>query len=226
MSDLAELKKLATLMYEEIGVRLQDPALKKVVGCRNITALYGPPMVRPDVALVSFQGGGGDRSPLRLEWPDRLLYLDDEFKFGRELRRAFKEAGLYDTLEHRTVAMAACFPEAPTSEAGKWSAKGGPRADWREFSSCWVRRMLRAMQPCAVLVFGGRANEALGLADRWRDAEHRHTDEHLVYERTEIEDIPAVYCRHLSQGAARGEVQRCLLEIKRLVEVGGKNIPA
>ena len=80
----AELERLAKRMYSETFKRIEDPVLGRVAKGK-VTLLYGPPMVRPDVALVSFQGGGGDRSPSRRTWPKRLLYLDDAFAFGRAL---------------------------------------------------------------------------------------------------------------------------------------------
>ena len=166
--------------------------------------------------LVSFQGGGGDSSPSRLTWPERLLYLGNEFDFGRALRSQFREAGLYETLATRTVAMAACFPEAPASESNRWMAKRGPRADWRAFSSNWVRRMVLAMRPRAVLVFGKKASQAMGLDDRWSD-ELLDPRGWRAFGRAELEGCPAVYCQHLSQGWARECVQTSLREVGRIV---------
>lgn len=210
-----ELKRLASRMYCEIFQRLEDPRMREVVN-HKVTAMYGPPMVRPDVALVSFQGGGGDDSPSRRTWPGRLLYLDDHFAFGRTLRRQFDDAGLDEVLRERTVAMAACFPEARTSESGRWTSKSGPRAEWREFSSAWVRRMLAAMRPRAVLVFGTKASLALGLEERWRNVE-QDSRGWRAFGRATIEDCPAVYCQHLSQGWMRRWVQMSLREVACLV---------
>ena len=219
ISEHNELKRLAMRMYEETWRRIDDPRWEAVVGSK-VTVLFGPPMVRPDVVVVSFQGGGEDQSPSRRRWPDRLLYLDDDFSFGPALRSQFAEAGLLETLGRKTVAMATCFPEAPVSEASLWMRKTGPRAEWREFSTAWVKRMLAAMRPSAVLVFGTKASEALGLADRWRDAKRRESDRHMVFGRTEVEGFPAVYCHHLSQAWDAQGVQRCLREVKRLVADG------
>ena len=208
-------------MYRQVFNRLEGCAGEAP---RKITVLYGPPLVRPDVFVVSFQGGGEDTSPSRRTWPERLLYLDDPYRFGTALRKHFREAGLFETLEKRTVAMAACFPEAPASEAGRWMAKRGPKAEWREFSTKWVRRMLRAMRPRVVLVFGGKTSEALGLKEKWREAGWRDSDGHMVYGRAELEGCPAVYCHHLSQGYSTVEVQKCLAEVKRLVDAGGDHV--
>ena len=196
------LERLAERMYRETFERLEDPCWSKDV--EKVTLLYGPPMVRPDVFLVSFQGAGEDPSPSRPTWPQRLLYLDDPYRFGKALRKNFREAGLYEMLEKRTVAMAACFPE--DKDAKKWQKKHGPEAKWRKFSSAWVRRLIAAMRPRAVLVFGRAASNALGLKkDQWRDA------------RAEVEGFPAVYCHHLSRGWDKEGVQACLAEVKRIV---------
>ena len=211
-----ELERLAGRMYKDTCRRLEDSHLREVVK-HKITVMYGPPMARPNIMLVSFQGGGGERSPTRHTWPDRLLYLDDDYHFGRALRTQFRAAGLSETLETRTVAMSACFPEAPACEADRWMRKTGPQAEWREFSSDWVRRMLRAMRPRAVVVFGAKASEALGLEGDWRNERLRDSDGHRVYGVAEIEGCPAVYCHHLSQGYSGHWVQTCLREVGRIV---------
>ena len=205
-------------MYREVFNRLEGSAGEAP---RKITVLYGPPLVRPDVFVVSFQGGGQDTSPSPRTWPKRLLYLDDPYRFGERLREHFCNAGLFETLEKRTVAMAACFPEARWFEAGRWAVKSGAKAEWREFSSNWVRRMLHAMRPRVVLVFGIKASDALGLKKAWRDVKRRGSDRHPVYGRAELEGFPAVYCHHLSRGASDSWVQKCLAEVKRLVDAGG-----
>ena len=212
---LKRLERLAECMYRETFERLEDPCWSKDVG--KVTLLYGPPMVRPDVFLVTFQGGGEDPSPSCRTWPPRLVYLDDCYKFGKALRKNFREAGLYEMLEKRTVAMATCFPEAKSAEASKWMNKRGPKAEWRKFSSAWVRRLIDAMRPRAVLVFGEKASDALGLKNQWRDVEERPgPGQGKIFARAEVEGCPAVYCHHLSQGTLEG-VPKCLAEVKRIV---------
>lgn len=214
MNGEAELEALARQMYEQTAELLGDPFCGPVA-TEKITALYGPPILRPNLALVSFQGGGGDPSSTLDSWPDRLLYLDDDYVFGRALRKHFREAGLYETLATSTVAMAACFPEAPASESQKWMARSGPRAKWREFSSAWVKRLVQAMQPHAVLVFGSKASTSLGMDDSWTRTEHA-PGRGMVFGVGHFEGAPAVFCHHLSQGAANTEVQRCLSTAKAL----------
>ena len=212
---LERLERLAERMYRETFERLEDPCWSKDVG--KVTLLYGPPMVRPDVFLVSFQGAGEDPSPSCRTWPPRLVYLDDCYKFGKALRKNFREAGLYEMLEKRTVAMATCFPEAKSAEASKWMNQRGPEAEWRRFSSAWVRHLIGAMRPCVVLVFGKAASDALELKNQWRDVVERPgPGQGMIFARAEVEGCPAVYCHHLSRGTLEG-VQACLAEVKRIV---------
>ena len=213
-----ELERLARQMYEETFRPLDDLRMRRVVK-HKITAMFGPPMVRPDVALVSFQGGGGDAEPSQRTWPPRLLYLDDDFAFGKTLRRAFDAACLHDVLERQTVALATCFPEAPESESEWWTVKTGPGAEWREFSSSWTRRMLVAMRPQAVVVFGAKASKAMEMEDIWQDTE-RDSRGWLAFGRGEIEQCPAVYCQHLSHGWKRECVEMSLREVERLTRGG------
>ena len=210
-----QVERLARQMYDETFERLDDPQLREVVRDK-VTVMYGPPMVRPDLALVSFQGGGGDRMETARSWPERLLYLDDEFVFGRTLRSQCKLAGLGEVLEKRTVAMAACFPEAPIAKARRWMAKSGARAEWRAFSVAWVRKMLAAMSPRAVVVFGTKASQAMELDGEWRE-EHRDTRGWRTFGRADVEGCPAVYCQHLSQGWTGEHVQLSLREAARLI---------
>ena len=53
-----ELEALVRQMYEEIGEMLKDPNCGRVA-TEKITALYGPPISRPKLALISFQGRCG-----------------------------------------------------------------------------------------------------------------------------------------------------------------------
>ena len=216
-----QVEHLACQMYDETFERLDDPRLRQVVRDK-VTVMYGPPMVRPQLALVSFQGGGGARTETARSWPERLLYLDDAFDFGKTLRRECKTVGLSEVLEKRTVAMAACFPEAPRAEAGRWMVKSGARAEWRAFSVAWVRKMLAAMQPRAVVVFGMKASQAMGLEGHW-GGEQRGARGWRAFGRSEVEGCPAVYCQHLSQGWEREHVQMSLRSAHRLIRRNDKD---
>ena len=212
MTEQHELEQLAKCMYKEAFSRLDERRAREVAS--KLTVLFGPPLVRPDVFLVSFQGAGEDCSESRTCWPERLLYLDDGYDFGGWLCNRFRCADLSETLKKRTVAMAACFPEAKAGEQDSW-LKPGPKAEWREFSTKWVKRMIRKTRPRVVLVIGSNASKALGLEDVWRDdVWRRHSGR--VYGYAKVEGFPAVYC-HGRQGASNADVQKCLCKVKRLI---------
>ena len=151
--------------------------------------------------------------------------MDSPYRFGRNLQQSFERAGLLNVLETGTVALAAVFPEAPAREAWKWSkARKGPRAQWRRFSPEWVERLLRAMQPRAILVFGKKASESLGIDDEWLDSEHAgHRGR--VFARGHVFGSPAVYCHHLSQGWKTHEVARCLDGVKSILKTSQEKYP-
>ena len=209
-----DLERLAQRAYDEAQELCKQPGMGEVV--KRMTILYGPPRLRPDLALVSFQGGAEDPSPSPTTWPPQLRYLDSPYRFGRNLRRYFGQAGLLQMFESNTVALASVFPEAPACEARKWLAKRGPRARWRQFSSQWTSRLLRAMQPRVILVFGQNASGSLGLEDEWRDAVYAGR-RGRVFARGDMFGSPAVYCHHLSQGYKSKEVAFCLNKVKSLV---------
>ena len=213
--DQDNLEKLVQRAYEEMFALCKLPRMGAVVE-NKMTMLYGPPMMRPDLALVSFQGGAEDKSPQLTTWPGQLLYLNDPYRFGRSLRRHFKDAGIYGTLESSTIALAAVFPEASSRDADKWMRQTGAWAEWRKFSSGWVRRLLRAMQPRVIVVFGAKASESLEIDDDWRDEEYADY-RGRVFGRGELAGCPAVYCHHLSQGVRKDEVAKCLNEVKLIL---------
>ncbi|MCY4130323.1 MAG: hypothetical protein OXG15_13910 [Gammaproteobacteria bacterium] len=216
-SNQRELEALCSTMYDEIRERSLERSFAAVVKNR-ITALYGPPMVEPDLLLVSFQGGGEDKTPTKYTWPDELLYLHDDYRFGTRLRKESKRAGLFEVLKRSTVAIAACFPEAHVSEAELWLGKSGPRRDWLEFSTTWLRRLIRAMQPKVVLVVGAKASRALHLENQWLDEEYGRGSVGRVFGRAHIENRPTIFCHHLSQGASTANVQKSLREVVRLLQ--------
>lgn len=212
---LKELNALTKRMYTEARERTRDPKWNAVIDPK-ITIMFGPPMVKPDLVLVSFQGGAGDRSPTKWEWPDKLVYLDSRFAFGRNLTKLFNEAGHASMLKYRTTAITTCFPEARANDASKWIRKTGAYALWRNFSSNWARRMLRAMQPRSIIVFGKKASQSLGLEGCWSDVKRNGNGQ--WYGHTEIEGCPAVYCHHLSQGYKKSQVHYCLRAVESIVK--------
>ncbi len=208
------LQHLTQRMYAEVATMMCDAEMQSVV-TDGLTVLYGPPMVRPDIGIITFQGGGADKS-VQASAPKRLLYRGDPYKFGTALRRYMGAVGLSDTLANRTVAQAVIFPQAPTSQAGGWMAKTGPKARWREFSKDWTTRLVEAQQPKVVLVFGGKASAVLGI--EWREIERKHKQYHMTFARADWMGIPTVFCHHLSIGCPESEAIRCMGEVKVLID--------
>ena len=101
---------------------------------------------------------------------------------------------------------------------------GGSQRD----PTCAKRYLLpqiKLLRPRVVLVFGVNASEALGLKNKWCHVELRSSDRHMVYGRAKIEGFDAVYC-HGFQGASNAELQKCLDEVKCLVDAGGNAVDA
>ena len=215
-SNQRELEAFCRTMYEEIRKRSLEKDLAAVVKNR-ITALYGPPMVEPDLLLVSFQGGGEDKTPTKFTWPDELMYLHDDYRFGKRLRKEFNRARLFDVLKQSTVAIAACFPDAHVNEAERWLHGSGPRRDWLKFSTTWLRQLTKAMQPKVVLVVGTKASRALHLEKQWLDEDYGRGSVGRVFGRAHFENRPSIFCHHLSQGASTANVQKSLREVSRLL---------
>jgi len=200
--------------YAEARSLLAEPAMA-AVGTHGFTILYGPPIQRPDLFLISFQGGGA--APVVYErWPERFRYLDNEhkpgnaFKFGRNLCVYSRQAGLYDVLATSTVAVPAVFPCGPGDFANCWLKGSGAYARWRRFSVEWVARMVDAFEPKAVLVFGKKAAEALGLSAQWRDVEVNPNNNFMTFGRARYGRTEAIFCGHLSQGYVGSAVVRSL----------------
>lgn len=199
-------ESVARQAYEKASGMMNNPSLRAVVR-HGLSILYGPPMVQPDLALITFQGGGAD-STIQNSWPRRLLYLDDPYKFGTALRTYMSAVGLRKTLEERTVALPAIFPQAPTSEASKWLTKSGPRAEWREFSRYWIEKLVDVQRPKLIVVFGEKASKVLGIA--WSSVEREHAQGHMTFASSEWRGFPAIFCHHLSIGCPEQAALRCL----------------
>ncbi len=148
-------------------------------------------------------------------WPSRLLYLDDHFRFGTALRGLCRDTGLSASLESSAMAFPAVFPQAPSREAGRWMKKTRPHAQWRRHSADWVRRLVDAIRPKVVIVFGAKVSEVLNI--NWEDAEHVHKQGHQTFGLSTFRGSPAVYCHHLSQGCPMSEARKCFQHAKRLI---------
>ena len=208
------LLDLTQKMYGEVSELMHDNEMSTVVQ-HGLNVMYGPPMINPDVALITFQGGGADTT-IQKSPPSQLLYRNDPYKFGTALRKYMAVAGLSETLNNRTVAQSVIFPQAPTSQAASWMSKAGPKARWRIFSKEWTERLLDAQKPKAILVFGDKASNVIGI--EWRDVERRHKQNHMTFARADWRGIPVVFCHHLSIGCPADEAVRCMQEVKATIE--------
>ena len=208
------LERLLREAYSETQSLLRDPELGSVVK-QGFIISYGPPIVEPDLLLISFQGGGDTLREGQTTWPERLLYLDSPYKFGKNLRSFCREAGLYNSLETSAMAFPAVFPQAPTSEASKWKNNGGPYAKWRRHSTKWVRELVTAAKPKVVILFGVGASDVLEIT--WKERESNHGQGWQTFGVSEFCGAPAVFCNHLSQGYRRSEVLKSLAHAKTYI---------
>ncbi|GLQ06606.1 hypothetical protein [Sneathiella chinensis] len=211
---MTKLTVLSEELYAEVGKMLEDKELASVVQ-HGLNPLYAPLADTPDLALITFQGGGEDKS-IQREAPSQLLYLNDTYRFGQILRKYMAQAGLRKTLFERTVAHAAIFPSAPTQEARMWEhPKTGPRKVWRDFSLNWNKRLLMAQSPKAILIFGDKASQAFNI--EWQDCKFEHKQNHMTFGRGEWQGIPAIYCHHLSINCPKLQAVECMKEVKNLL---------
>ena len=202
--------------YSATHKMLKDPELGSVAK-DGLLISYGPPIPEPDILLLSFQGGGA--CPVFQKcWPSRLLYLDDDYDFGKALRSLCYDAELSASLESSAMAFPAVFPQAPSSEARRWMNKKGPHSVWRRHSVDWVTRLVDAIQPKVVMVFGKYASDAFGI--RWENKECGPGRRGQIFGLSTFRGAPAVYCHHLSWGYAKPEASKCFEHAKRLIAEG------
>ena len=69
-----ELKEVEKQLYDEVKKYLKDRDLRSVVEY-GLTPLYGPLMKNPDMALLTFQGGGAIKL-IQEKAPHQMLYLN------------------------------------------------------------------------------------------------------------------------------------------------------
>ena len=197
--------------YKEAHDLLRDPEMRSVVN-GGLTILYGPPIERPDLFLISFQGGGAE--PVIYDtWPNKFLYVDDyenplkkktgnKFSFEKKLCKYAEEIGIYQTIKESTVAVPAVFPGAKSDDATKWAnSKPGPKTDWRKFSVSWVERFVDEVKPKAIIVFGQKASKAIGLKGKWENVEgtpNRSGTIKMKFGTTIYRGFETVFCYHLS----------------------------
>lgn len=192
---------------------MADPSLAGVVN-HGLSICYGPVKWKPDLALITFQGGGADKT-IQGKPPGHFLYANDPYRFGKAVRRYSGEVGLLDTIKHNSIAHPVVFPQGPTPEAGKWLAASGPRAIWREFSIQILDQLLAAQKPKVMIVFGEKASKLLGI--EWSETRHNHPQHHMTFGIGKWKGTPSIYCHHLSIGCPSEEAHRCFLEAKKLI---------
>ena len=210
---LQQAKKTAQAAYAACHSMLEKPELSAVVN-NGLTICYGPVRFKPDLALITFQGGGADRT-IQERPPANFLYAEDPYRFGSAVRRFSQEVGMLETIRHNSIAHPVVFPQDPTSEAGKWMAARGPRATWRDFSLKLLDQLLTAQKPRAVMVFGEKASRLLGI--EWSEKQHNHPQGHMTFGRGRWKDTPSIYCHHLSIGCPSAEARRCFLEASKII---------
>ena len=169
----------------------------------GMNVLYGPPILKPKVMIVSVQGGGADGKSPQTTWPSELAYLDGRHEFGRRLIRDFDNAGLGQVLRQSTVATNLAFPQA--AEFGKWQRTSGAQA-WLEKSASWAKRLIMLMDPTMLLTYGTPSFERL-TSKRKR----------CKVEETQWNGMPLVGCGHLTRGARREERADAMERVKRLI---------
>ena len=199
--------------YSETHEMLKDPALGPIVQ-HGLLISYGPPIPNPDLLLLSFQGGGADQV-VQKNWPKKLLYLNSPERFGKKLRELCCATGLYTSLETSTMAFPAVFPQAPESEASRWMNKTGPYPVWRLHSANWVERLVRAIEPKVVMVFGDKASRTFDI--RWKKMERVHAQNHQTFGVSTFQGAPVVFCHHLSRNCPESEALKSFRHAKRLI---------
>jgi len=86
---------------------LRDPELGAVVN-HGLTICYGPVRHRPGLDMITFQGGGADRTIQRAP-PERFLYASDPYRVGTAVRRYATAAGMSSLALEDSIAHPAVF---------------------------------------------------------------------------------------------------------------------
>ena len=204
------IERLLREAYSKSHEMLKDPELGSVVQ-HGLTISYGPPIYKPDLLLLSFQGAGDDKV-VQKEWPKKLLYVDSPYKFGTNLRKLCRDTGLYPSLEKSTMAFPAVFPQ--DKETKHWRSEKEPYSVWRCHSVKWVERLVRVIEPKVVMVFGQETSKAFGI--RWDNVERNHGQNWQTFGVSQFQAVPAVYCCHLSR-YVESEALKCFRYAQRLI---------
>lgn len=201
-----ELKTQVCRVYREVN-RYADA--HGGVEC-GLNVLYGPPIPNPTVLIVSMQGGGADQNRQRC-WPPALLYTKDDSRFGSILRHDFRQAGLCEVLEEKTVATNIAFPQA--EEFDKWRRKPGS-ASWLKMSAGWVEELIRLMPPQVLLTYGEPPFQK--LIGRKKVTPVEQATWHPSSQAVPSGPIPLVGCPHLSR-ARKDHRQEAMRRVRAIV---------
>ena len=207
------IEELLREAYSETHKMLKDPELGSVVK-DGLLISYGPPIPEPDLLFLTFQGGGED-SVVQKTWPKRLLYVDSPYRFGKALQGVCRDTGLFSSLQTSAMAFPAVFPQAQSKDANHWEKGPGTFSVWRNHSADWVERLVEAVNPKVVIVFGDRASRIFDI--RWEKTEHNHSQGHQTFGESTFKGAPAVFCHHLSQGYVKSEALKCFGYAKKLI---------
>ena len=207
------IEELLREAYSETHKMLKHPDLGSVVK-DGLLISYGPPIPEPDLLLLSFQGGGADQV-VQKTWPNKLLYVDSPYRFGKALRGVCRDTGLFSSLQTSAMAFPAVFPQAQSKDANRWENGSGSFSVWRNHSADWVERLVEAVNPRVVIVFGDRASRVFDI--RWENTEHNHSQGHQTFGESTFKGAPAIFCHHLSQGYVKSEALKCFRYAKRVI---------
>ena len=181
--------------------------------CYGMNILYGPPILRPKVMIVSIQGGGKDRKPPQTKWPLELTYRKQghpsrgnrRSDFGSKLVTDFERAGLAHVLNSNAVATNIAFPQAPKYD--EWLRIQGAK-EWLQKSSEWVVELVELTAPKAILTYG--AEPFKRLVGRKKNG--------VVEETTTKNTTPLVGCHHLAAwGLKLVERDHAIARLKKLI---------
>ena len=171
----------------------------------GMNVLYGPPILKPKVMIVSIQGGAADGRAPQTKWPTDFVYLTKEHPFGKRLVGDFESAGLGDILSDSVVATNIAFPQAP--DFGKWRGSLIAQA-WLKKSTSWVKELIRLMQPEVILTYGSPPfSRLVGRSKR------------QIVEQTTFNGTPLVACDHLaSRRLTRDDRSDAIDRVRRLID--------
>lgn len=165
----------------------------------GMNILYTPPRMRPRLMIVTMQGSGGD-GVRQSTWPDRNLYADGLYRFGKNMTADFDRADMSRLFREETVATNLAFAQA--KEFGKWRTTPVGNG-WLKKSTQWLDELIELMAPRALLTYGSPPFEELTgerkAGGKVGEGSYR--------------GIPVVGCSHYARNRATPE-ERCAVMAK------------